>query len=135
MVLLVRIGIFSVIENDTGGLVLGLAGTLLRMPGGCGNDAMLMDFRTSLSAESISAVLPAVVSERNVGTFGVDLAEKAFGDIADLMDCEGVLIASLEGVCRLEGCRTFPEKGVGPLRDLKLRFGGGIAERGVMLVD
>ena len=131
LVLLVRAGIFSAIEGGTGELVFGLVATLLRIPGGCGKEAILIDLRTSLSAELLSAVSATVEIDRNVGMVGVDFARTALGDIPDLTGCEGVRRASLEGVCDPDGWRAMPEKGNKPLRDLKPWFGGGIAERGV----
>ena len=128
-------GTFSAIESGTGELIFEFAAFLLRIPGGCGKDAMLMDLRTSLSAEFTSAVLAAVKIDCNVGIAGVDFGRTALGNTTDLEDCEGVRKASLEAVCDPDGWRAFLEKGVRPLRDLKPGFGGGIAERGVVLVD
>lgn len=131
LVLLERGGMFSAIAGGTGELVLGLAAILLRIPGGCGKEAILMDLRTSLSAESLFAVLAAVESDRNVGMVGVDFVRTAFGDTDNLTGCEGIRIASLEGVCDPDGWPAVPEKGIEPLRDLRAGFGGGIAERGL----
>ena len=96
---------------------------------------MVIDLRTSLSAGSVSGVLPVVEKDRSVGIDGVDFAREVLGDTANLTVCDGVRTASLERVCSPDGWRTVPKKGREPFRDLKSGFGGGIAERGVVLVD
>ena len=97
---------------------------------------MVIDLRTSLSATSVSAVLAVVERDRRVGTAGLDFAREELGDRANLTECDGDRTASRGRVCNPDGWRTVPRKGREPFRDLKSGVGGGIAERGrVVLVD
>lgn len=98
LLLLERIGMLSAIACGTDALSFGVAGILELTPGGCGKEAMLMDFRTSLFPASSSWCAVELEIDRSVGTVGVECAEAALGDTVGLMDRDGVRKASLDGV-------------------------------------
>lgn len=88
----------SAIAWGTDELVFGVAGIFQLIPGGCGKEAMLMDFLTSLFPTSSSGCAVELEIDRSVGMVGVEFAELTLGDTAGLMDRDGVRKASLDGV-------------------------------------
>ena len=87
----------SAIACGTDELVLVAAGIFVLIPGGCGNEAMLIDLLTSLFSGSRSRGVVVVDIDRKVGMAGLDFAETVLGDMAGLRDREGVRKTSLEG--------------------------------------